>query len=107
MVHVDGDPVPSCVIPAASAAGRSVVTIEGLSRDRSHPLQRAWLELQVPQCGFCQSGQLMAAAALLRRKPAPTDAEIDEAMSPVLCRCGTYPRIRAAIHLASRMSQRD
>lgn len=103
MVHVDGNAVPACITPIANVANKSVTTIEGLSVDKSHPLQRAWVDLQVPQCGFCQSGQLMAAAALLTRKPNPSDADIDEAMSPVLCRCGTYPRIRAAIHRAAAL----
>lgn len=103
LVHVDGDLVPACATEVASVANRSVVTIEGLSTDGSHPLQRAWIDLQVSQCGFCQSGQLMAAAALLQRTPDPTNQDIDEAMSPVLCRCGTYSRIRAAIHRAASL----
>ena len=104
LVLVDGNPVPSCVTPLASVVNKSVTTIEGLAADRSHPLQRAWAELQVPQCGYCQSGQLIAAAALLLRNPQPTDSDIDEAMSPVLCRCGTYQRIRAAIHRAASLT---
>ena len=99
-MHLDGEPVRSCSIPVSAAAGRRVVTIEGLSGDRSHPLQRAWVALDVPQCGYCQSGQLMAAAALLRKNPKPTDRDIDEAMTNI-CRCGTYQRIRAAIHMAA------
>lgn len=101
LVHLDGAAVPSCQIPLGQAAGRAVTTIEGLSADRSHPVQRAWLAEQVPQCGWCQSGQIMAAAALLAATPSPTDQEIDAAMRPVLCRCGTYPRIRRAIARAA------
>ena len=103
MVHLDGDPAFSCILPIASIQGRRVTTIEGLARGSElHPVQRAWLEVDVPQCGYCQSGQIMAAAALLARKPNPTDADIDEAMSGNLCRCGTYNRIRAAIHIAAK-----
>ena len=100
-VHLDGAPVRSCVIPYASVGSRKVTTIEGLSREGDHAVQRAWIEQQVPQCGYCQSGQIMAAAALLASLPHPTDAEIDSAMSGNLCRCGTYTRIRAAIHRAA------
>lgn len=100
-VHVDGRPVRSCVTPLRAVEGRAVTTIEGLSPDGTHPLQRAWLELGVPQCGYCQAGQLMTAAALLAQIPNPTDAQIDEAMSGNICRCGTYGRIRAAIHRAA------
>ncbi len=100
-VHVDGEPVRSCVFPLSAAEGRSLTTIEGLSEDGSHPVQQAWVELDVPQCGYCQSGQIMSAAALLARNPSPSDAEIDEAMRGNLCRCGTHLRIRAAIHRAS------
>ncbi|HEX3276266.1 MAG TPA: (2Fe-2S)-binding protein [Gemmatimonadales bacterium] len=100
-VHLDGAPVRSCSVPLSAAAGRRVTTIEGLSANRAHALQRAWIELDVPQCGYCQSGQLMAAAALLARNPSPTDADIDAAMDGNICRCGTYQRIRAAIHLAA------
>ncbi|HET8542031.1 MAG TPA: (2Fe-2S)-binding protein [Anaeromyxobacter sp.] len=100
-VLVDGEAVRSCQLPVRDAAGRRITTIEGLSADGSHPLQKAWRAEEVPQCGYCQSGQLMAAAALLARKPKPTDAEIDEAMRGVLCRCGTYNRIRRAIKAAS------
>jgi isoquinoline 1-oxidoreductase subunit alpha len=96
-VHIDGEPVRSCVLPVSSAVGKRITTIEGLSQDTSHPLQQAWIKHQVPQCGYCQSGQLMAAAALLQTKPQPTDSDIDAAMSNI-CRCGTYQRIRTAIH---------
>lgn len=106
-VHVDGEPVRSCVTPLAAIEGRSVTTIEGLSPDASHAVQRAWLELNVVQCGYCQSGQLMAAAALLAANPAPTDADIDSAMSGNVCRCGTYPRIRAAIKRAAEIVAGD
>lgn len=99
-VHLDGEPVRSCSMPLSAAEGKRIVTIEGLSRNSSHPLQRAWVENDVPQCGYCQSGQIMAAAALLRKKPRPTDKDIDEAMTNI-CRCGTYQRIRAAIHQAA------
>jgi len=99
-VHVDGKAVRSCSLALAAAQGRRVTTIEGLSRDRSHPLQQAWIERQVPQCGYCQSGMIMAAAALLAEVPRPTDADIDAAMVNI-CRCGTYTRVRAAIHLAA------
>jgi isoquinoline 1-oxidoreductase alpha subunit len=95
--------VRSCQIPAHEAAGRQFTTIEGLSADGSHPCQRAWLEVDVAQCGYCQPGMLMTACALLARKPVPTDDDIDGAMSDSVCRCGTYPRIRKAIHLASRL----
>jgi len=100
-VHVAGEPVRTCVYPVGELDGRAVTTIEGLSPDRTHPLQQAWIAAEVPQCGFCQSGQIMAAAALLARIPHPTDAQIDQAMAPILCRCGTYPRIRAAIRQVS------
>jgi aerobic-type carbon monoxide dehydrogenase small subunit (CoxS/CutS family) len=100
-VHLDGEPVRSCSIPISKAAGRRITTIEGLAPSRSHPLQRAWIELDVPQCGYCQSGQIMSAAALLRKHPRPSDADIDAAMSVNICRCGTYQRIRAAIHRAA------
>jgi aerobic-type carbon monoxide dehydrogenase small subunit (CoxS/CutS family) len=102
-VHIDGEAVRSCVAPVSRAAGKAVTTIEGLSSDLSHPLQRAWLEEDVPQCGYCQSGQLMSAAVLLRQKPQPTDEDIDQAMTGNICRCGTYPRIRKAIHRAAGM----
>jgi aerobic-type carbon monoxide dehydrogenase small subunit (CoxS/CutS family) len=102
-VHINGDAVRSCVAPVSRASGQAVTTIEGLSADLSHPLQRAWIEEDVPQCGYCQSGQLMSAAVLLREKPQPTDEDIDEAMTGNICRCGTYPRIRRAIHRAAVM----
>jgi len=104
-VHVDGQPVRSCTMPVAAAAGRQVTTIEGLSPDGSHPVQRAWVEHTVPQCGYCQSGQIMAAAALLAKTPEPTDQEIDSAMTGQLCRCGTYLRIRKAIHRAAELAR--
>ena len=100
-VHIDGQAVRSCVAPVSRAGGKEVTTIEGLSPDLSHPLQRAWIEEDVPQCGYCQSGQLMSAAVLLREKPQPTDDDIDKAMTGNICRCGTYPRIRKAIHRAA------
>ena len=103
-VHLAGEPVRSCVTPVSAVGERQVTTIEGLSRDRSHPVQKAWLELDVPQCGYCQSGQIMAAAALLKRNPQPSDADIDAFMSGNLCRCGTYQRIRAAIHRAALLA---
>ena len=102
-VHLDGQPIRSCVTPVSAVAARKVTTIEGLSPDRSHPVQKAWIELDVPQCGYCQSGQIMSAAALLAHTAAPSDADIDTAMSGNLCRCGTYQRIRAAIHRAAAM----
>ena len=101
-VHLNGEPVRSCVTPASSAVGKKVTTIEGLSPTASHALQVAWIAEQVPQCGYCQSGQLMSAAALLTKHPNPTDADIDAAMSGNICRCGTYQRIRRAIHRAAR-----
>lgn len=104
-VHMDGSPVRSCVIPVQAAAGKKIRTIEALSPDRSHPLQQAWIAEQVPQCGYCQSGQLMEAAALLEHHPQPTDAQIDEAMSQIVCRCGTYQRIRAAIKRAAQQAK--
>ena len=104
-VHVDGMPLRSCVTPAGRMANKKITTIEHLSKNGSHPLQEAWLELQVPQCGYCQSGQLMSAAALLADNPSPSDADIDKAMSGNICRCGTYSRIRAAIHRAAKLQQ--
>lgn len=104
-VHLDGEPVRSCTTTAAGAVGREITTIEGLSPDGSHPVQRAWVEHTAPQCGYCQSGQIMAAAALLARTPDPTDSDIDEALAGHLCRCGTYPRIRKAIHHAARLAK--
>ncbi len=100
-VHVDGNPVRSCAFPVAGVAGMTVTTIEGLAADGNHPVQKAWRELNVPQCGYCQSGQIMAAAALLERNPSPSDDEIAKAMSGNICRCGTYTRIREAIHRAA------
>lgn len=100
-VHLDGQPVRSCSTPISAAAGRRVTTIEGLSPDGGHPVQQAWIEEDVPQCGYCQSGQIMAAAALLAANPHPTDADIDATMSGNLCRCGTYNRVRQAIHRAA------
>jgi isoquinoline 1-oxidoreductase subunit alpha len=102
-VHLDGEAVRSCVTPVRRAAGKEVTTIEGLARDLRQPLQQAWIAEDVPQCGYCQSGQIMAAAELLRENPRPTDADIDDAMTGNLCRCGTYQRIRRAIHLAAQM----
>jgi isoquinoline 1-oxidoreductase alpha subunit len=102
-VHIDGAATRSCVLPLSAVAGKRVTTIEGLSADRSHAVQRAWVEIDVPQCGYCQSGQIMSAAALLAVKPDPSDAEIDAAMAGNLCRCGTYPRIRKAIHRAAQL----
>jgi isoquinoline 1-oxidoreductase alpha subunit len=102
-VLVDGSPVRSCVRPAAAFAGRAITTIEGLSVHGDHPVQRAWTEVDVVQCGYCQSGQVLAAAALLAAKPRPTDDDIDAAMSGNLCRCGTYHRIRAAVHRAAEL----
>jgi aerobic-type carbon monoxide dehydrogenase small subunit (CoxS/CutS family) len=106
-VLADGAAIRSCVTPVSSAVGKEIVTIEGLAADRSHPLQRAWIAEDVPQCGYCQSGQIMAAAALLARKKEPSDADIDAAMSGVLCRCGTYQRIRRAIHRAAALSAKE
>ena len=102
-VHVNGTPARSCSTPVSSVAGKNVTTIEGLSADSSHPIQQAWVELDVPQCGYCQSGQIMSAAALLSRKPNPTDADIDDAMRGNICRCGTYQEIREAIHRAATL----
>src|SRR5687767_3670346 len=100
-VHLNGNPVRSCTLPVSTAAKQSITTIEGLSADNSHPVQKAWLAEQVPQCGYCQSGQIMAAAALLKREPNPTDADIEAAMQANICRCGTYVRIRKAIKTAA------
>lgn len=105
-VHLNGEAVRSCVTKVSRAEGQKVVTIEGLSENNSHPLQKAWIELDVPQCGYCQSGQLMSAAVLLRENPNPTDQDIDDAMAGNLCRCGTYLRIRKAIHLAAEMQRK-
>lgn len=100
-VYVDGQPVRSCVVPASSVTGKKITTIEALSPNGSHPVQKAWVQLQVPQCGFCQSGMIMTAAALLKETKRPTDAQIDAAMSNI-CRCGTYARVREAIHLVAK-----
>lgn len=100
-VHFNGNPVRSCSFTVSAAVNGKIKTIEGLSHDGSHPVQQAWQEIDVPQCGYCQSGQIMSAAALLSRKPNPTDADIDDAMSGNICRCATYKRIRKAIHLAA------
>jgi isoquinoline 1-oxidoreductase alpha subunit len=102
-VHINGQPARACITPVSSVAGKSVTTIEGLSADSSHPVQKAWLEGDVPQCGYCQSGQIMAAAALLAKNPHPTDADIDEVMKGNICRCGTYQDIRQAIHRAAEI----
>ena len=101
-VHLDGKPTRSCITPVSAVANRSVTTIEGLGADGLHPLQKAWIDGDVPQCGYCQPGQIMTAAALLAEKPDPTDADIDNAMSNTLCRCGTHQRIRTAIHKAAQ-----
>ncbi len=102
-VHVDGQPVRSCQVQLGAVAGKKITTIEGLSAKSDNPVQKAWIELDVPQCGFCQSGQIMAATALLARKPNPTDGDIDAAMAGNICRCGTYQRIRAGIHRAAQI----
>lgn len=106
-VHLDGVPTRACITPASAAAGKKIMTIEGLSPDGSHPLQQAWRELDVPQCGYCQSGQIMSAAALLAKNSNPTDDDINAAMDGNLCRCGTYLRIRAAIHKAAAIAARS
>ena len=100
-VHLNGSPIRSCVTPAMAAVGQEITTIEGLSEDGLHPVQQAWIDAQVPQCGYCQSGQIMSAAALLETNPQPSDADIDLAMAGNICRCGTYPRIRAGIRQAA------
>ncbi len=100
-VHVDGQPTRSCVLPVSAAQGKKITTIESLSQDGAHPVQKAWVKLQVPQCGYCQSGMIMAAAALLEQNKNPSDADIDTAMTNI-CRCGTYARVRDAIHLAAK-----
>ena len=104
-VHLNGEAIRSCVKRVADAAGKEITTIEGLSSDLSHPLQRAWIEIDVPQCGYCQSGQIMSAAVLLNENSKPTDADIDDAMTGNICRCGTYPRIRRAIHRAAELKR--
>jgi isoquinoline 1-oxidoreductase alpha subunit len=103
-VHLDGVAIRSCQTPIGSIGERPVTTIEGLAKDRSHPVQQAWIELDVPQCGYCQSGQIMSASALLASTPKPSDADIDAAMAGNICRCGTYQRIRAAIHRAAEIN---
>jgi len=107
VIHLNGEAVRSCVTKVKRAIGQQITTIEGLSANNDHPLQLAWNEENVPQCGYCHSGQLMSAAVLLREKPNPTDAEIDDAMAGNICRCGTYPRIRKAIHLAAEMQRKE
>ncbi len=104
-IHLNGQAIRSCVTPVSSAAGQKITTIEGLSADGSHPLQLAWYEINVPQCGYCQPGQIMSAAALLAEKPIPTDQDIHSAMSGNICRCGTYQRIKAAIHQAAQLGR--
>lgn len=104
-IHVDGQPMKACQLPVSAAVGKQITTIEGLSPNSSHAVQKAWVEIGVPQCGYCQSGQIMAAAALLTRRKNPTDAEIEAAMADNLCRCGTYQRIRQAIRRASELLQ--
>jgi len=103
-VHINGSATRSCITPISTAANKNITTIEGLSADGSHPVQRAWVQTDVPQCGYCQAGQMMSAAALLAKTPKPTDAQIDSAMNGNLCRCGTYLRIRKAIHLAATLT---
>jgi isoquinoline 1-oxidoreductase alpha subunit len=102
-VHINGEASRSCITPISAVAGKKITTIEGLSADGSHPVQQAWVEIDVPQCGYCQCGQIMSAAALLAKKASPTDAEIDDFMSGNICRCGTYQRIRKAIHRAAEL----
>jgi isoquinoline 1-oxidoreductase alpha subunit len=104
-VHIDGEATRSCITPVSSVAGKKITTIEGLSPDRSHPVQRAWIEVDVPQCGYCQSGQIMSASALLAQKPKPSDSDIDDAMKGNICRCGTYQRIRQAVHRAAELQK--
>lgn len=106
VVHLNGEAVRSCITKVSRAEGQKVLTIEGLSENNNHPLQKAWQEIDVPQCGYCHSGQLMSAAVLLRENPTPTDQDIDDAMAGNICRCGTYPRIRKAIHLAAAMQRK-
>ena len=105
-VHLNGEAVRSCVTKLKRAQGAQITTIEGLSKDNDHPLQKAWYEVSVPQCGYCHSGQIMSAAVLLKEKPDPTDEDIDNAMAGNICRCGTYPRIRAAIHMAAELQKK-
>mgnify|MGYP000011413656 FL=1 len=106
-VHLDGEPIRSCVTPVSAIGDQKITTIEGLSKDRSHPVQQAWMEIDVPQCGYCQSGQIMSAAALLAKTPKPTDADIDAAMAGNICRCGTYNRIRKAVHRAAELLKKE
>lgn len=103
-VHIEGAPIRSCSYPVSAAAGKKITTIEGISENIDHAVQKAWIEMQVPQCGYCQSGQIMSAVALLKQKPRPTDEDIDVAMQGNLCRCGTYQRIRSAIHRAAELA---
>ncbi|RBN49244.1 (2Fe-2S)-binding protein [Flavobacterium psychrolimnae] len=107
VLHLDGEAVRSCVTKVSRAEGKKIITIEGLSANNDHPAQLAWEEIDVPQCGYCHSGQIMSAAVLLRENPKPTDKDIDDAMSGNICRCGTYPRVRKAIHLAAEMQEKD
>jgi isoquinoline 1-oxidoreductase subunit alpha len=102
-VQIDGEATRSCITPVSAVTGKKITTIEGLSAERSHPVQRAWIEVDVPQCGYCQSGQIMSAASLLAHNPKPSDSEIDEAMKGNICRCGTYQRIRQAVHRAAEL----
>ncbi|MGX5173191.1 (2Fe-2S)-binding protein [Aliikangiella sp. IMCC44653] len=104
-VHLDGQPIRSCVMPISAVEGKSITTIEGLSENGDHPVQIAWQQLNVPQCGYCQSGQIMSASALIKSNPNPSDEDINNAMSGNICRCGTYPRIRAAIHSAAKLAR--
>lgn len=104
-IHINGQPARACVTPVSAAVGTEIRTIEGLSPDATHPVQQAWIELDVVQCGYCQSGQVMAAAALLEQNPSPTDADIDAAMNGNICRCGTYPRLRAAVKRAAELKR--
>ncbi len=105
-IHLDGEAVRACITPVSKAVNKNITTIEGLSTDNSHALQVAWLQVDAPQCGYCQSGQIMSAAVLLKENPNPTDQDIDEAMSGNICRCGTYPRIRKAIHIAAELQKK-
>ena len=107
VIHLDGEAVRSCVTKISRAEGKKITTIEGLSVDKNHPLQIAWQEIDVPQCGYCHSGQIMSAAVLLRENSNPTDQDIDNAMAGNICRCGTYPRIRKAIHIAAEIQRKQ
>lgn len=107
VLHLDGEAVRSCITKVSRAEGKMVTTIEGLSANNDHPAQQAWAEIDVPQCGYCHSGQIMSAAVLLRENPKPTDQDIDDAMSGNICRCGTYPRVRKAIHLAAQLQEKN